>query len=179
MAYSEPISILYPITNSGGKPVESAVETAALLGLYPIPCDIEVLGFGAIVTEDFTAHTSDPVLTLGYANDVGDTALDTNLVSVTMSSAATSALKSGDGRKEAQTAISASTDLDASDVILAAPQNFPLHIAGGKFLGWELTTAAGTAGGAIVPFAIVRVNGVTDGRQTNVWTATVDETVAS
>jgi hypothetical protein len=179
MAYSEPIQILYPITNSSGKPVESQVETAALLGLYPIPCDVEVLAFGAIVTEDFTAHTVDPVLTLGYANDVGDTALDTNLVSVTMSGAATATLKSGDGVKEAQTAISASTDLDASDVILAAPQRFPLHVAGGKFLGWEITTASGSAGGAIVPFAIVRVNGMTDGRQTNVWTATVAETVAA
>jgi hypothetical protein len=179
MAYSEPIQILYTITNSSGKPVESAVETAALIGLYPIPCDVEVLAFGAIVTEDFTAHASDPVLTLGVADDVGDTALDTNLVSLTMSSAATSTLKSGDSVKEAQTAITASTDLDASDVLLASPENFPLHVDGGKFLGWELTTAAGTAGGAIVPFAIVRVNGVTDGRQTNVWTATVKETVAA
>jgi hypothetical protein len=179
MAYSEPIQILYPITNSSGKPVESAVETAALIGLYPIPCDIEVLAFGAIVTEDFTAHDVDPVLTLGTANDVGDTALDTNLVSLTMSSAATATLKSGDGVKEAQTAIAASTDIDASDVLLAAPQNFPLHVDGGKFLGWEMTTASGSAGGAVVPFAIVRVNGIVDGRQTNVWTATVAQSVAA
>jgi hypothetical protein len=179
MAYSEPIMIVYPITNSSGKPVESAIETAALLGLYPIPGDVEVLSFGCIVTEDFTAHTAVPVLTLGVCNDVGDTALDTNLVSITLDSSATASLKAGDGVKEAQTAITASTDLDASDVILAAPQNFPLHVAGGKFLGWELTTAAGSAGGAFVPFAIVRVNGVTDGRQTNVWTATVKETVAA
>jgi hypothetical protein len=179
MAYSEPIQILYPITNSSGKPVESAVETAALIGLYPLPCDVEILAFGAIVTEDFTDHASDPVLTLGTANDVGDTALDTNLVSVTMSSSATSTLKAGDDVKEAQTAIAASTDLDASDVILASPENFPLHVDGGLFLGWELTTAAGTAGGAVVPFAIVRVNGVTDGRKTNVWTATVKQTVAA
>ena len=179
MSYSEPIQILYPITNSGGKPVESAIETAALLGLYPIPCDVEILAFGAIVTEDFTEHTLNPVLTIGVCNDVGDTALDTNLVSMTLNSAATAAFKSGDGVKEAQTAITASTDIDAGDVILAFPGNFPLHVAGGKFLGWELTTASGSAGGAFVPFAIVRVDGEVDARQTNVWTATVAQTVAA
>ena len=131
MAYSEPLQILYPITNSSGKPVESAIETAALLGLYPIPCSVEILAFGAILTEDFTEHTANPVLTLGTANDVGDTALDTNLVSVTLNSATTATFKSGDGVKEAQTAITASTDLDASDVVLAFPGAFPLHVAGG------------------------------------------------
>jgi hypothetical protein len=52
-------------------------------------------------------------------------------------------------------------------------------VDGGKFLGWEMTTASGSAGGAVIPFAIVRVNGVTDGRGTNVWTATVQQTVAA
>lgn len=179
MSYSEPIMIVYPITNSGGKPVESAIETAALLGLYPLPCDIEILAWGAIITEDFTEHTTNPVLTIGTANDVGDTALDTNLLSVTLNSAATATLKSGDGVKEAQTAITASTDLDAGDVVLGAPSKLPLHVAGGKFLGWELTTAAASAGGAFVPFAIIRLNGGVDGRRTNVWTATVAETVAA
>jgi hypothetical protein len=147
--------------------------------MVPIPCDVEVLAWGAIVTEDFVVHTADPILTIGTCNDVGDTALDTNLQSLTLSSSAVATLKSGDGTKEAQTAIAASTDLDAGDVILAAPQGFPLHIDGGKFFGWELTTASGSAGGAIVPFAIVRVNGGVDGRQTNVWTATVKQTVAA
>ena len=178
MAYSEPIQIVYPVTNSSGKPVESAIETAALLGLWPIPCDIEILSFGAIVTEDFTDHTTVPVLTIGTANDVGDTALDTNLVSVTLDSGTDATFKAGDGVKEAQTAITADTDLDASDVVLAYPGKFPLHVDGGTFLGWELTTASSSAGGAFIPFAIIRVNGVTDGRATNVWTATTSQTVA-
>jgi hypothetical protein len=178
MAYSEPIQIVYPITNSGGKPVESANETAALLGLFPIPCDIEVLAFGALVTEDFVVGSSIPVLTLGTSNDVGDTALDTNLVSVTMYSGATSTLKKGDGVKEAQTALAVGGIIAAGDVVLASPLNFPLHIASGRFLGWELTTAQDTAGGAFIPFAIIRVNGEPDGRGTHIWTATTQQTVA-
>ena len=178
MAYSEPIQILFPVDGSGD-PQLSQIETATVLGLVLLPCDIEVLAFGAYIGEDFTEHTANPVLTLGRTSDIDDTALDTNLVSVTLNSATTATLKAGDGVKEAQTAITASTDLDKGDLVLAYPGAFPLHVDGGQFLGWEITTATGSAGGAITPFAIIRVNGVTDGRATDVWTATVSQTVAA
>lgn len=178
MAYSEPIQILFPVDGSGD-PQLSQIETAALLGLVLLPCDVEVLAFGAYVGEDFTAHDANPVLTLGRTSDIDDTALDTNLVSVELSSDSTATLKSGDGVKEGQTAITASTDLDKGDLVLAYPGAFPLHVDGGQFLGWELTTASGSAGGAITPFAIVRVNGLPDGRATDVWTATTSQTVAA
>jgi hypothetical protein len=177
MAYSEPIAIL--MGRDDGQATLSAVETAALLAKFPLACDIEVLEFGVIVTEDFTAHDVDPVLTLGTMSDDDDTALDTNLVSLTLSSAATASLKAGDGVKEAQTAIAASTDIDLGDIILASPENFPLHVDGGQVLGFELTTASGSAGGEFIAFAIVRLNGLTDARKTNVWTATVKQTVAA
>ncbi|MCI0565372.1 MAG: hypothetical protein MN733_43460, partial [Nitrososphaera sp.] len=85
----------------------------------------------------------------------------------------------GDGTSEAATAITASTDIDLGDVLLAAPQNFPLHVNGGRTLGIELTTASGSVGGEFIAFVIVRNSGLPDGRQTNVWTATVQETVAA
>lgn len=175
MAYTEPLMVLVP--QDDGQITTSEVETAAELSEWLIPMNISVLQFGAHVTEDFTAHTVDPVLTIGKKATLGGTV--TNLASVTLSSAATAALKSGDGVKEAQTAIALSTDLDAGDVILAYPGLFPIPVAGGEFLVVELTTAAGTAGGAIIPFVIARVDGETDGRQTNVWTATVSQTVAA
>ncbi|MCI0526266.1 MAG: hypothetical protein L0Y56_02260, partial [Nitrospira sp.] len=95
MSYTESVQTLYGLDD--GQPTLSAVETAALLAKFPIMGPVDVLAFGAYVTEDFVVHSADPVLTLGYMSDDDDTALDTNLVSLTMSSAATSTLKSGDG----------------------------------------------------------------------------------
>lgn len=175
MAYSEPLMIL--VAQDDGHITASEVETAAELAEFLIPCNVSVLQFGAHVTEDFTAHAVDPVLTLGTKPTLGGTV--TNLVSLTLSSAATSTLKSGDGKKPAQTAIAASTDIDNGDVLLAYPGKFPLKVNGGEFLVLELTTASGSAGGAIIPFIIARPDGGTDGRQTNVWTATVEQTVAA
>jgi len=175
MAYTEPLMVLYP--SSDGVITAAEVETAAELAEFLIPCNVSVLQFGAHVTEDFTAHAVDPVLTLGRKATTAGTV--TNIASVTLSSASTSTLKSGDGVKELQTAITASTDLDAGDVILAWPGEFPVPVAGGEFLVLELTTASGSAGGAIIPFIIARADGVVDGRQTNVWTASVEQTVAS
>lgn len=179
MAYSEPIQIVYASADSNGLVVETGIEDTGIAGSVLIPCDVELLGWGVYVTEDFVVHTTVPAITIGTMNDSADTTLDTNLDTITLDSSATAALKAGDGTKQGQTAISASTDIDLGDTILAHEEDFPMHIAGGKFLAWEMTTPATSAGGAFVPFAIIRVNGLPDPRGASVWVATTNEAVAA
>jgi hypothetical protein len=160
MAYTDGLTVL-------GKELAAVqVETAAAdVEDYVMPCNVTILQFGVLITEDFTAHAIDPVVALQKKPGIGGSATD--LVTLTLSSAAT--LKAGDGTKEAQTAITASTDLDDDDVVLANPQSFPITVKSGEVITLRVKTASGSAGGAIIPFAIVRVDGLVDARQTNVW----------
>jgi len=164
MAYTDGLMVLVPVDGSGD-PQTSEVETAAVLAEFLVPSNVTVLEWGVHVTEDCVVHASDPVITLGKRVLSGGTI--TALQTLTLSSAAT--LKAGDGSKEAQTAITASTDIDDGDTILANPGALPLTVQSGEFLTFELTTASGSTGGSIIPFAIVRLDGGVDARQTNVW----------
>ncbi len=160
MAYTDGLMIL------GSDLAAVQVETAAAdIDDFVIPCNATVLEFGVLVTEDFAAHATDPVVKLQKKSAIGGTATD--VLSLTLGSSAT--LKSGDGTKEAQTAISADTDLDNGDVVLANRGNNPVTVQSGEVLTLRADTAAGEAGGAYIPFVILRLDGLVDARQTNVW----------
>lgn len=160
MSYSDGLIIL------GSDLAAVQVETtAADIDDFVIPCNATVLQFGVLVTEDFTAHAIDPVVKLQKKSAIGGTATD--VLSLTLSSAAT--LKSGDGVRVAQTAITASTDLDNGDVVLADMKDVPVTVKSGEVLTLRAATASGSAGGAYIAFAILRLDGQVDARQTNVW----------
>jgi len=169
MAYTDGLMIF------GSELSAVQVETAAAdLKDYVIPCNITILQAGVLVTEDFTEHTINPIFTVQKKPGIGGTAVP--LVSVTLASGATSSLKRGDGVKEAQTAPTLDVDIDDDDVILAYPGSFPITVKSGEVITLKASVASGSAGGAYVPFIIARIDGVVDGRQDNVWTATVSET---
>lgn len=160
MAYSDGLTIL------GSDLAAVQVETtAADIDDFVIPCNATVEEFGVLITEDFTAHAIDPVVKLQKKSAIGGSATD--VLSLTLSSAAT--LKAGDGVKEAQTAIAASTDLDNGDVVLSNRGRLPVTVKAGEVLTLRADTAAGTAGGAYIAFVILRLDGAVDARQTNVW----------
>jgi hypothetical protein len=170
MAYTDGLMII------GSQLGAVEVETAAAdLDDFVIPCNATILQVGALVTEDFVVHSGvSPVLSLGKKTAIGGTFVP--VVSVTLDSSATSTLKSGDGTKEAQTAIATSADIDNGDVLLAYPGSFPITVKAGEVLTLRAAVDTVSSGGAYIPFAILRIDGVVDGRQTNVWTATVSET---
>lgn len=164
MAYTDGLMVL------GAELSAVQIETAAaIVKQYVMPCNVTILEWGVLVTEDFTDHTSEPEIKLQKRSALSGTA--TVLESLIMST--TSLFKKGDGTKEAQTAIALDTDIDNGHVLLGNPQNMPITVQSGEIISFEVTTAATSVGGAFVPFAIVRVDGSVDKRQTNVWTKTL------
>lgn len=169
MAYTDGLMII-----GSDLPAVQVETSAADLDDFVIPCNATVLQIGVLVTEDFTDHTINPVFSLTKKSAIGGA--DTAVVSVTLAGGSTSTLKYGDGVKEAQTALADDADIDNGDVILAYPGSFPITVKAGEVLTLQATIASGSAGGAYVPFAILRIDGVVDGRSTNVLTATTSET---
>jgi len=170
MAYTDGLMIL------GSQLTAVEVETAAAdIEDFVIPCNATILQLGVLVTEDFVVHSAaSPVVSITKKSAIGGA--DTAVVSLTMDSSATSSLKAGNGVKEAQTAITASTDIDNGDVLLAFPGSFPITVKQGEVLTLQATIDTVSAGGAYIPFIILRIDGEVDGRPDNVWTATVAET---
>lgn len=158
--------------------VEETSDTLIVEFVCPVHC--EVIAFGVVVTEDFVAQATDPVVSLKKATTVGGS--ETALKALTLGSSNT-ALTRGDGDrnvatiypKDNQVAIAADTDLDTGDVVYADLDTLTiskplseLHFWPGEVLILEHTTAATGAGGAYVPFAIVKMSGP-DFTQDNTW----------
>jgi hypothetical protein len=138
----------------------------------------EVVAFGVAIVEDFIAQATDPVVSLKKATTVGGT--ETVLKALTIGG---TNLTRGNGDrnvdqkypKDNQVAIAADTDLDTGDVVYAdldtLTPSLPLtslHFWPGEVLILEHTTAATGAGGAYVPFAIVKMSGP-EYTQDNTW----------
>mgnify|MGYP001592291135 FL=1 len=165
-------------------PVNNEVQVEetsnTLIEEFVCPVHCEVVAFGVVITEDFVAQATDPVVSLKKATTVGGT--ETVLKALTLGSSNTT-LTVGNGDrnvtvnypKDNQTAIAADTDLDTGDVVYANLDTLTiskplaeLHFWPGEVLILEHTTAATGAGGAYVPFAIVKMSGP-DFTQTNTW----------
>lgn len=168
--------------------VEETSNTLLLEFVVPVWC--EVIAFGAVVVEDFSAHAVDPVVELKRADTVGGT--ETSIKALTLGSSNTRLAK-GDGNgpgettgalypKDNVTAISVDADLDTGDVVYAdlseaADSGVSLVLQPGQVLIFQHTTAAGEAGGAYVPFAIVKLGGP-DFTRTNTWREVQDTETA-
>lgn len=168
--------------------VEETSNTLLLEFVAPVWC--EIIAFGAVITEDFSAHATDPVVELKRANTVGGT--ETSIKTLTLGSSNTRLAK-GNGNepgvttgalypKDNVTAISADTDLDTGDVVYAdlseaADAGVSLVLQPGQVLIFQHTTAAGEAGGAYVPFAIVKFGGP-DYTRLNTWREVQDTETA-
>lgn len=129
--------------------------SAADIKDYVMPYPVQIEGFASYITENMSAHTTDPVVKLQKKSSIGGSATD--LVSVTLGSSA--ALKKGDGSKVGQTAIAADADLLNGHVVFAKQSAFPIKIAAGEVITIRHATAANAAGGAYVPVVLIRVAG--------------------
>lgn len=157
--------------------VEETSNTLILEFVCPVHC--EVVAFGVVIVEDFVAQATDPVVSLKKSLTVGGA--ETVLKALTIGG---TNLTRGDGDrtstgsnypKDNQVAIAADTDLDTGDVVYAdldtLTESQPLsdlHFWPGEVIILEHTTAATGAGGAYVPFAIVKMSGP-DFTQDNTW----------
>ena len=158
--------------------VEETSNTLILEYVTPVHC--EVIEFGVVVTEDFVAQATDPVVSLKKAVTVGGA--ETVLKALTLGTTNTTLTRGNGDRnvavdypKDNQVALSVDADLDTGDVVYAnldtLTQSEPLtslHFWPGEVIILEHTTAATGAGGAYVPFAIVKFSGP-DYTQDNTW----------
>lgn len=159
--------------------VEETSNTVILEFVCPVHC--EVVAFGVVITEDFVAQATDPVVSLKKALTVGGS--ETTLKALTLGQSNTRGLTRGNGDrnvlidypKDNQVALSADADLDTGDVVYADLDTLvtskPLsntHFWPGEVIMLEHTTAATGAGGAYVPFAIVKMSGP-EFTQDNTW----------
>jgi hypothetical protein len=138
--------------------------TAATVKDYYLPFGFMVLEWGVFIVEDFVAHDVDLVVALQVLDKAGGTV--TTVSSLSLSGGNTSIL-AGNGTKEAQTAITAETDLDNGDVVYGPRSVLPYKASTSQILRLAVTTATGSAGGAIIPFAIVKP--LIDARAATSW----------
>lgn len=146
----------------------AAVQTetaAADIVTYTFPVAVQVEAFGAVLLEDFTAHTLIPTISLDHLDKIGGTR--TEIVALAIDSSNTTLL-AGDGNKPGQTALSADTDLDNGDVVFADADAFPYNVLPGESLVFEAKVASGSSGGAYKCFVLYRIGGQRN-QLTNVW----------
>lgn len=145
---------------------ETQVEDAAGdIASYFIPNHCQVEEWGVLVTEDFVAQATDPVVALQKVDKVGGTV--TELDALTIGNSNTK-LRKGDGSKVSATAMAADTELDNGQVVVANGTPGPIQLRAGEFLRFRHKTAATGAGGAYRPYAVLRVAGPAL-QNTNVW----------
>jgi len=141
------------------------VETAAAtIKDYVFPFGFEILDWGVLITEDFSAHTTDPVVAIQVLDKTGGTV--TTVSSLTLGSSNTSLYK-GDGTKEVQTLITADTDLLNGHVVWGPRESMPYKTSTSNILRLAVTTAANGSTGAITPFAFVKP--LIDARSAKSW----------
>jgi hypothetical protein len=163
--------------------IEETSNTLLLEFVCPVHC--EVVAFGVNIVEDFTAQATDPVVSLKKALTVGGA--ETLLAALTLGNSNTVGgvviLTRGNGDrnvlvdypKDNQVALAADTDLDTGDVVYADLHTLTTddalanrHFWPGEVIILEHTTAATGAGGAYVPWAIIKMSGP-DFTQDNTW----------
>ena len=158
--------------------IEETSNTLIVEFVCPVHC--EVVAFGVVITEDFASQATDPIVSLKKATTVGGT--ETVLKALTLGSSNTTLVRGNGDRnvatlapKDNQVAIAADADLDTGDVVYANLYTLTTdkvlanrHFWPGEVLILEHTTAATGAGGAYVPFAIVKISGP-DVTQDNTW----------
>ena len=180
--------IMQPALDFDGASVDAQVDhqvdvemAAADLYEYVVPVHCEVVAFGAVITEDFAAQATDPVVSLKKSVTVNGT--ETVLKALTLGSSNTTLVR-GDGARsntaatpprDNRVAIAADADLDTGDVVYADLDTLAtgqpllnMHFWPGEVIIFEHTTAATGAGGAYIPFAIVKFSGP-DYTQDNTW----------
>lgn len=149
----------------GGELTTVQSETAAAtIKDYYFPFGFQVLEWGVMITEDFTDHTLTLVVKLQKLDKAGGTVSDISILTV---DASNTSLKRGDGVKEAQTAITADTSIDNGQVVFGPRSEMPARASASQILRFAVTTATGSAGGAITPFAFVKP--ILDARASTVW----------
>ena len=159
MSYSDGTMILGP------ELATAEFETAATLKDYELPFAYQIEEFGVVVTEAMTAQATDSIWKVQKLT-TGGTPVD--VITLTIGNSNTN-LKKGDGTKEAQTAISVDTDLAAGSVVLCPRSTLPVSVTAHTVLRIAVTTGQTGAGGAGVPFVIIRPQGI-DSRSTAVFT---------
>lgn len=157
-------------------PVDNEVQTeesaTTILYEFVVPYHCEVVDFGVVITEDVSAQAADAVVRLSRADSDGGT--QTVIYDLTLGSSNT-LLTKGDGAtyaKDNQTAISADADLDSGDVV-HADLGRVLSTVGRKLVPGQVLmivhqTASTGAGGAYVPFVLLKISGP-DFTRSNVW----------
>ncbi len=159
---------LYLLSNQDGTVIQ--METAAAdYNEYLMPLAFTVIEFGFVITEDVVALSTNFVIKLQARQLVAGAS--TTLATIEIGTDQTG-LRSGDGAKAAVTAMADSTDLDVGDVVLANI-GLPKSSISAEYLAIEVTQASNTAGGAGHPYAVLRLDGGADRRQTNVWSRVV------
>jgi hypothetical protein len=141
------------------------VETAAAtIKDYLFPFGFEILDWGVVITEDFSTHSTDPVVAIQVLDKTGGTV--TTVSSLTLGSSNTSLYK-GDGHKEVQTVITADADLLTGHVVWGPRGSMPYKTFTNQILRLAVTTAANSSTGAITPFAFVKP--LVDARASKSW----------
>ena len=158
---------------NGGNIVEAEAAAADLLN-FVCPVHMEVVAFGAYISEDFVTQATDAVVQLGKRSTKGGTI--TALKNLTLGNSNTAGLTRGNGDgfstvqypKDNQVALAADTDLDNGHVVMADLASVNLKFAPGEVIVLRHETAATGAGGSYVPFALVKISGP-DYTSAKVW----------
>ena len=159
---------LYLLSNQDPTTIQMEAG-AADYNEYVVPAPFTVLEFGFLITEDVVALSTNFIIKLQARQLAAGTS--TTLATIEIGTDQTG-LRSGDGEKAAVTALADSTDIDVGDVVLANI-GLPASSQSAEYLAFEVTQAGNTAGGAGHPYAILRLDGGADRRQTNVWSRVV------
>ncbi len=159
---------------AAGAPVDERTEVEetsnTVILEYVVPYHMEIVDFGVVIVEDFVAQATDPVVSLKSMLVAGGT--ETVIKALTLGNSNAATFTRGDSAtypKDNQTALTADTDLDTGDVVHAnLATATSLKLVPGQILLIEHTTAATGAGGAYVPFVLLKISGP-DFTRDNVW----------
>jgi len=146
----------------------TAVQTeasAAEIKDYVMPIAGQVEDFGVYVTEDFTAQATDAVVDIGTKETLGGTF--TAKISLTLGNSNLT-LKKGDSQRAMQTVIVNDVDVDNGDIIHGKQSALPFKFNAGQIITLDHKTASTGAGGAFIPFFVVRFS-LGQPERTNVW----------
>lgn len=168
MTIQNPFSdvIILPPQVAGTGATEIDLTSAAVKAVYPIKGKCQVVEWGVIVTTNFSANATDPIIKLGRKPLItGTTAY---LQALTLGSSNTTLRKytnnpdavasGGPGTVTVgpsigghTSALTADTDLTAGTIVLADTKSMPsVVLSPGDLLIVEVTTAATTAGKVVV-----------------------------
>ncbi|KKK73447.1 hypothetical protein LCGC14_2893730 [marine sediment metagenome] len=145
-------------------PVE--VEAAAgNIKQYVLPVYAEIINWGVYITEDFVAQGTDPVVSINSVDKYSGTV--TELDALTLGADNTKLFK-GDGSDAEATVIALDTDLDNGHVVRAQAKGASRNLNPGDVISFRKKTAASGAGGAYIPWVMLKMGGV-DPTRANVW----------